>query len=116
MNKYRNSKALGQVMPVSETKLITASKRCVSCNKLLFPRFKRYANTPLATADNSPATQPLLGDVDGRGAGLLTMLPGFASLNSGFGPLWARASMLLGLWQLGLAIWIMTIPIGQRCV
>jgi len=42
--------------------------------------------------------------------GLLTMLPGFASLNSGFAPLWARASMLLGLWQLGLAIWIMTIP------
>lgn len=42
--------------------------------------------------------------------GLLSMLPGFASLNSGFGPVWARASMLLGMWQIGLAIWIMTIP------
>jgi hypothetical protein len=42
--------------------------------------------------------------------GLLSMLPGIASLNSGFGPVWARVSMLLGMWQIGLAIWIMTIP------
>ena len=42
--------------------------------------------------------------------GLLSMLPGIASLNTNFGPAWARISMLLGMWQLGLAIWIMTIP------
>lgn len=42
--------------------------------------------------------------------GLLSMLPGIASLNTSFGPVWARVSMLLGMWQLGLAIWIMTIP------
>lgn len=42
--------------------------------------------------------------------GMLSMLPGLASVNSWFGPFWARLSMLLGLWQLGLAIWIMTIP------
>ncbi len=42
--------------------------------------------------------------------GMLTMLPGLFSVNSWFAPLWARTSLLLGLWQLGLAIWIMTIP------
>ncbi len=42
--------------------------------------------------------------------GLLSMLPGLATLSSKFEPIWARVSMLIGTWQLGLAVWIMTIP------
>jgi hypothetical protein len=42
--------------------------------------------------------------------GMLSMLPGLASLHLGFGPVWSRASMLLSMWQIGMAIWIMTIP------
>ncbi|MDX1965057.1 MAG: hypothetical protein SFX18_18065 [Pirellulales bacterium] len=42
--------------------------------------------------------------------GLLSLLPGLVHTGSGFAPQYARVVMLVGLWQLGLAIWQLTIP------
>ncbi|MGC4004227.1 MAG: hypothetical protein QM811_14350 [Pirellulales bacterium] len=41
---------------------------------------------------------------------VLNLLPGIVGLREGFGPLWSRVAMLIGLWLLGLSAWTATVP------
>jgi len=42
--------------------------------------------------------------------GILALLPALIAARDGFAPLYSRAALLCGLWQLGLAVWLLTVP------